>query len=263
MLDNYQGTEAGIYIGYSMGTVQMVGALSMASLGVQDYTPVLNNIQHAILLAPCKFVEDMGPVGSVIGLGIASVPSDDWETDVASICAELGEDSYLCQLLANIPADYSGRFSTKIMDHLAQNNEVQVFGGYVADWENSSKEPTEWPLSDIEMPITLVVAENDTSCLPSGAADFASQFETNGNLAGTYTLLEQTHEFFLNATAPAYIELLETEIANVIAGTAISVDGPFATDVEIVYPEEDDDDSALYGLSSAFAVAIATLTFIF
>jgi len=196
-------------------------------------------------------------------LGIASVPSDDWEADIETICTTLGEDHPECQFSPYIPADFSGRIATKITDHLSQNHEVQVFGAYVSDWENSSKEPQEWPLSGIEMPITLVVAENDTTCLPSGAADLASQFETNGNLAGTYTLLEQTHEFFMNATAPAYIELLETEIANVIAGTAISVDGPFATDVEIVYPEEDDDDSAFYGLSSAFAVAFATLTFIF
>ena len=67
----------------------------------------------------------------------------------------------------------------------------------------------------------------------------------------------------MNATAPAYIELLEQEIANAIAGTAISVDGPFTTDVEIVYPEEDDDDFAFNGLSAFSAIALATLSFIF
>jgi len=44
MMSNYPGTEAGIYIGYSMGTLQMVGALSMASLSVPDYTDILTNI---------------------------------------------------------------------------------------------------------------------------------------------------------------------------------------------------------------------------
>ena len=111
------------------------------------------------------------------------------------------------------------------------------------------------------MPITLVVAENDTECTPERAEELATQFTTNGNLAGVYTILEQDHLFFVNATATEYTDLLEQEVANVIAGTAISVDGPFATNITIV-PEEEDD-SALSGLSTAFAVTFALLQFVF
>ena len=65
------------------------------------------------------------------------------------------------------------------------------------------------------------------------------------------------------SNAEEYVDALEAEIANVIAGTAISVDGPFTTEVTIVPPSDDDDDSAFNSLSAAFAVTFALLQFVF
>ena len=268
MMSNYQGSAQGIYVGYSLGTLQMLGALSMASLSVAPFTDILQNIQHAILLAPCTVLDNGSQdVGTLSGLGIASIPSDNWEADVATVCDTLGADSVYCYFLSSIDADFSGRIGTKLSDHMAQNTVSGIFGSYVSDWDNSaspqwgSNPPVEWPLAGIEMPITLVVAENDTECTPERAEELATQFSTNGNLAGVYTILEQDHLFFVNGTATEYTDLLEQEVANVIAGNAISVDGPFYTNITIV--PEDEDDSALSGLSTAFALAFALLQFVF
>ena len=66
------------------------------------------------------------------------------------------------------------------------------------------------------------------------------------------------------SNAEEYVDALEAEIANVIAGTAVSVDGPFTTEVTIVPPsDDDDDDSAFNSLSAAFAVTFALLQFVF
>ena len=96
MMDNFTGAVSGIYIGYSLGSLQMIGALSLASIGDIDLAPITDNIQHAIFLAPCQIVEEFTTVGTLSGLGINSMPSDNWEADVQSICTALGEDDIYC-----------------------------------------------------------------------------------------------------------------------------------------------------------------------
>ena len=263
MMDNYPGTELGIYVGFSMGTLQWLGASSMGALGVSPYNSIAQNIQHAILLAPCTIIENQGAVGELTNLGIYSIPSDNWEVDQATICDTLGAESANCYLASYATAEDSGRLASKILDHVGQNYEVGVFGAYVDDWENSSKTVNPWPLEGITVPHTLIIAELDDTCPPTTAQTLIDTFSDSGILAGSYTMLNQTHDFFMYSNAEEYVDALEAEIANVIAGTAISVDGPFATEVTIVPPSDDDDDSAFNSLSAAFAVTFALLQFVF
>ena len=105
MMDNYTGSALGIYIGFSMGTLQWLGATSMGALGVAPYNSISGNIQHAILLAPCTLIEGQGAFGELTNLGIYSVPSDDWEVDQATICDTLGAESANCGLASYATAD--------------------------------------------------------------------------------------------------------------------------------------------------------------
>lgn len=84
-------------------------------------TAILDNFQHAIYLAPCTLVGDAATstVGTFSGLGINSIPSEDWETDVGNFCNLVGVDSDSCAWMSSIDADFSGRIGSKLGDHLA------------------------------------------------------------------------------------------------------------------------------------------------
>ena len=111
----------------------------MASIGVPPFTDILQNIQHAILLAPCTILDNGSQdVGTLSGLGIVSIPSDNWEADVATICDTFGAESPYCYFASSIDADFSGRIGMKLSDHMAQNTVTGIFGNYISDWDNTT-----------------------------------------------------------------------------------------------------------------------------
>lgn len=160
----------------------MMGALSLAAVGDSSMASITDNFQHAILMAPCTLIgtAETSIVGLYTSQGIDSIPSNNWEVDVATYCQALGEDTVGCAFMQSIDADYSGRLGTKLLDHIYQNRVAGVFGSYVDDWENSDKTPIAWPIelmSASNSPtITLVVAENDEDCPLELATELGATF---------------------------------------------------------------------------------------
>ena len=99
--------QKGYYFGSSLGTSQMTIALTIDEARL---TSKLNKVVH---LAPCTVLgrsttadlsqDSMEEIGNFVDLGIYSVPSNNWEADVATICANL--DDRTCDKYSNMRAD--------------------------------------------------------------------------------------------------------------------------------------------------------------
>ena len=226
------GTEAGIYIGYSQGTIQMLVAL------IQDEALVTSSFQRAVLLAPCLVdyeptdpdlsEEAMAVIGLASSYGIYSVPmTEGWSDAQDLVCSDtddLLKETY-CDEYADYDESYLGRTSTKNNDHWTQNVLTQRFQPYNENWAYpDNHEVEEYDLSAItDMPISLYVGQDDGICTEAWAEVLADSLST---LQYHYIFPGKDHGYFVSGNGATYIELLHNEV------TAGILDAPVKMELE-------------------------------
>ena len=140
------GNKTGVYYGYSLGTVQMMIALTK----YEDQLQTL--LDKVVLMAPCT---TMGPVSarpfesfSANGVlktelekaGVNAIFGPNWDLD--TICANSSVD--VCTLAgwaSNFPEDQQIPLGLKLDEHIYQLFLDQTFRPYVSDWENRDQVP--------------------------------------------------------------------------------------------------------------------------
>ena len=172
------GVNKGYYFGSSLGTSQMTIALTLDEARL---TSKLNKVVH---FAPCTILgrsleadlsqDSMEEIGNYVDLGIYSVPSNNWEADVAKICANF--DDPTCIKYSNMSADGYNWKPMRQEDHRQQNTLANRYQRYVENWSFNPLvyEAEEYDLSSIQnMPVSFYVPGNDGICMPERAKWYA------------------------------------------------------------------------------------------
>ena len=202
------------YIGYSIGTTQMIHALTQ-----QEETYFSDRVEKCILLAPCVLTSSVGydDYKSIFDgfyqNAIWTVSDDNWRKQTDGICRNPDKE-LTCEFAKTIP-EGGQQMSTKTFDHMMQIAVEQEFIEFGDDYRKTATNRTVTPVtpgmnSIDKVPIQYIAAQNDTVCLSSDARDLNTTIPSSQK----YTEIpDASHEYFaFYANTPEFMQILTNEI---------------------------------------------------